>query len=190
MSILKKGLTLSIIGITIFVMAFSTWNTLRIEALSNGEDWSQAYTLQYDDNGNVLIDHNHYNFIEQGNGIVESVWQPIEKVYNTLDQVSQVLKRFFGLDNLPNQLDIQQENDQLYHSLKDIYTHWQFYEYEELKTYYYDIDSQYQLLYFEWSHSYELRTYQTIFGLRLWTISTIQLTYEQLDLYNDHYNWV
>lgn len=190
MVIFKKAITLSVIGITIFVMAASTWNTLRLEALSNGEDWSKSITFQYDENDNVIIDYNNYNYIEQGDGIVESVWQPIENIYNTLDQVSQVLRRFFGLDNLPNQLNIQQENDQLYHNLKDLYLNWQFYEYEDLKTYYYDIDSQYQLLYFEWSHSYELRTYQTIFGLRLWTVSTIQLTYEELDLYNDQYNWV
>lgn len=191
MSILKKGLTLSIIGITIFVLAFSTWNTLRLDALASGQDWSKAYTLQYDNNGDVIIDYNDYNFIEQGAGIVESVYQPIESIFNTLEQVGNVLRKFFGIDNLPNQLDIQQENDTLYHDLKDVYLlgNWDSYTYEDLQTYYFDIDSEFRLIYYEWSHSYELKTYQVVFGIRLWSISTVQITYEQLDLYNDQYAW-
>jgi hypothetical protein len=191
MLILKKAMTLSIIGITLFVLTYSAWNAKRLEALENNDDWLERVQFQYDENDELLITVEQYNFSEQGQGVIQAVYTPVITVYETLDNINQRFRRFFGIDNLPNQLDIQQENDNLYHNLKNVFLEgWDSYSYEELSAYYFDIDSEYRIIYFEWSHSYELRTYQTLFGLRLWSLSTIQLTYDQLDVYNDQYSWV
>ena len=191
MTLLKKGLGLSIIGITIFILAVSFWNANREDALINGQDWTDGVHLQFDENDEVIIDRENFNFQIQGQGVVQAIYQPIETTFNTVDRVYQVISRFFGLDNLPNQETIQQENDQLYHDLKNAYLNFSdLYTYENLTTYYEDLSTEQRILYFEWSNSYEIRTYTVVFGIRLWSSSTVQLTYDELDLLNDQYGWV
>ena len=105
MTLLKKGLGLSIIGITIFILSVSFWNANREEALINGSDWTDAVHLQFDENNQVLIDSNNFNFQEQGQGVVQAIYQPIQTLFNTVERVYNVISRFFGLDNLPNVKD-------------------------------------------------------------------------------------
>lgn len=190
MSILKKGLTLSIIGITIFVLAFSTWNNLRLDALSNGEDWSKAYTLQYDINGDVVIDHNDYNFIEQGSGIVESVYQPIDFLYTRVTIFYDAIAGFFGLKS-ENLEQIIQDNNTLYGNLSDVYLDntWVI-DYDNGGVYTFYIDASQSIYYNTLYESYNLNTYYVLFGIRLWRTDSIQLDHQQLQDYNNIYNWV
>jgi hypothetical protein len=191
MTLLKKGLGLSIIGITIFILGATFWNANRELALLNGDDWTDSVHLQFDENNEVVIDRENFNFQVQGQGVVQAIYQPIETTFNTVERVYQVVSRFFGLDSLPNQEQIQQENEQLYHNLKNAYLNFSdLYTYENLTTYYQDLSQAERILYFEWSHSYELRTYVVVFGIRLWSSSTVQLTYDELDDLNDIYGWV
>jgi hypothetical protein len=191
MTLLKKGLGLSIIGITIFILSVSFWNENRKDALDIGQDWTDSVHLQFDENNQVVIDRDNFNFQVQGQGVIQSIYQPIQTTFYTVERVYNVISRFFGLDNLPNQDLIQEENDELYDELYDVYLYFDdSYTYENFTTYYQDFSQEERILYFEWSHSYELRTYVVIFGVRLWSSSTVQLTYDQLDDLNDIYNWV
>jgi hypothetical protein len=191
MILLKKGLGLSIIGISIFVLMVSFWNSNRQEALINGEDWTDAVHLEFDENNEVIIDRDNFNFQVQGQDVVQAVYEPISWTFTRATIFYDAVAGFFGLDNLPNQDLIQQENDVLYDYLKDAYLSFSdSYTYENLTTYYEDLSDEERLLYFEWSHSYELRTYVVVFGIRLWSSSTIQLSLDELDDLNDIYNWI
>jgi hypothetical protein len=186
MALLKKGLTLSMIGITILVLAFSFWNDKRLEALANNEDWSSSYTFQYDINNDVIINHNDYNYIEQGSGVVESVFLPIKTVYDRLVNTYHKIGSFFGIVDLSDTL---QSNETYYGLLKDVYLNWTLYE-EQGSGYQFYISSSTGLFYSPDDGFYYEETYSTFLGVRLWRTNTKVLTFEELDLYNDQYSWV
>ena len=186
MTLLKKGLTLSIIGITIFVLAFSFWNTRRLEALSNGDDWSSSYTIQYDENNDVLIDVNNYNYIEQGTGVVESIYDPIKAIVDRITFFYHKIGSFFGIVDLSTTLET---NELYYAELSDVYTNWTLYE-EQSGGYQFYVSASIGLFYSPDDGFYYEETYTTLLGVRLWRTNTRVLTYAELDLYNDQYAWV
>lgn len=186
MILLKKGLTLSMVGITIFVLAFSFWNTQRLQALSNGDDWSTSYTVQYDENNDVIIDMNNYNYIEQGTGVVESIYDPIKSVYDRIVNTYHKIGSFFGFVDLSETLET---NELYYANLNDIYLEWTLYD-DQGGGYQYYVSASIGLFYSSDDGFYYEETYTTLLGVRLWRTNTKVLTFEELDLYNDQYSWV
>lgn len=181
MRFIKWSLSLSMVGITIFVLSASAWNGYKQDALTVGNDWDLAYTFQYDQNNQVIIDHNNYNYIEQGSNIVNSVYKPIEFIYETLEIIDNTLTRFFNLD-ITSQETFRENNELEYQELFDLYlgSNWDQQVYQEYLSYYYRISSTQDIAYHDWNYAYELETYFTILGLRLWKTSSVQLTYQEL----------
>jgi hypothetical protein len=170
MALLKKGLTLSMIGITILVLAFSFWNDKRLESLANNDDWSSSYTFQYDQNNEVVLDHNDYNYIEQGEGVVEAVLSPILYIYNFAGDVTELWSKFIGSSTEA------QTNDLEYKELKDLYLSWGT---PNNSRYRYEIDNDTDIVYYSITNGYFIHEYTTLFGIRLWYTST-KLTYQEL----------
>lgn len=181
MKFIKWSLSFSMIGITIFVLAASAWNGYKQDALIQGSNWELAYTFEYDENNQVIIDHNNYNYIEQGSNIVNSVYKPIEFVYETLEIVDNTLSRFFNID-ITSQETYRENNELMYAELSDLYlgSYWESSVYQEYISYYYRLSNTQDIVYHDWSYAYELETYYTLFGLRLWKTSSVQLTYQEL----------
>jgi hypothetical protein len=190
MILLKKGLGLSIIGISIFVLMVSFWNSNREEALIDGQDWTDAVHLEFDENNEVIIDRDNFNFQVQGQGVVQAVYEPISWTFTRATIFYDAVAGFFGLKS-ENLEQIIQDNNTLYGNLKDVYLDqtWTI-DYENGGVYTFYIDISQSLYYNTLYESYNLNTYTTFLGIRLWRTESIQIDYDTLDDLNSIYGWV
>ena len=190
MILLKKGLGLSIIGISIFVLMVSFWNSNRQQELLNGNDWTDAVHLQFDENNEVVIDRENFNFRAQGEGVVQAVYEPISWTFTRATIFYDAVAGFFGLKSVNLELTIE-NNNSIYGNLKDVYLDesWSItVENGAAITFYIDISQS--LYYNALNESYNLNTYTTFLGIRLWRTESIQIDFQQLQDYNDIYGWI
>jgi hypothetical protein len=168
----------------------SFWNSNREEALINGNDWTDAVHLQFDENDEVIIDRDNFNFQVQGQGVVQAVYEPISWTFTRATIFYDAVASFFGLKS-ENLQQIIQQNNSLYGDLKDVYLHESWIlqvERADLLTFYIDIS---QSLYYNTLYeSYNLNTYTTFLGIRLWRTESIQIDYDTLNDFNIIYGWV
>jgi hypothetical protein len=122
MKIYRFFIRLSFIGITLFVLLIRPVLGSAQVDYDNGEYYNQETTMfQYDENGNVLIDRDNYNFMEQGsilfndvpvydeNGLLVGTQKElkvigvINDITSPLLQVSDTITKFFGI--VPESID-------------------------------------------------------------------------------------
>jgi len=188
MILLKKGLGLSIIGISIFVLMVSFWNSNREDALELEQDWTHAVHLQFDENNQVIIDRDNFNFQVQGQGVVQAVYEPISWTFTRATIFYDAVAGFFGLKS-ENLQQIIHDNNSLYGSLRDVYLEWTpDYDNGGVYTFYVDASTSYyyNVLY----ESYNINTYTTFLGIRLWLSDSQQMDHHTLQDLNNIYNWV
>lgn len=122
MKIYRFFIGLSFIGITLFVLLIRPVLGSAQVDYENGEYYNQDTTMfQYDENGNVLIDRDNYNFMEQGsilfnnvpvydeNGLQVGTQKElkvigvINDITSPLLQISETITKFFGI--VPESID-------------------------------------------------------------------------------------
>lgn len=188
MTLLKKGFGLSIIGISIFVLAVSFWNNNRQDALLNGQDWTNAVHLQFNENNDVVIDRENFNFQVQGQGVVQAIYEPISWTFTRATIFYDAVAGFFGLKS-ENLEQIIQDNNTLYGSLKDVYLEWTI-DYDNGGVYTFYVDASTSYYYNTLYESYNINSYTTFLGIRLWLKDTQQMDHQTLQDLNNIYNWV
>jgi hypothetical protein len=143
--------------------------------------YQNYYDNAYFNNQSIDISLDHYNFIEQGSGVIEAIYTPIVNMIDTITTISDRVTKFFG---------IKEQTTINYYDYSTLYEEFELNQIFGRKIYTYDISTSQQIQYSLDLNSYRLITYYMIFGVRVWEINSEVLTYARLDELNEIYEWI
>jgi hypothetical protein len=128
MYILKRLMGLSIIGISMLLIGYKVFesNALEYQIIDGQEklvmtDRTLANTyFTYNQDGDVVITSNTYDYISNGAGVIQSMVSVPRGLVSVFTSISRVVNSFFGYssaldqDNIQNNLDGYLELEQIY----------------------------------------------------------------------------